>query len=59
MTTRVAGVNFKKDQEAAALVRGCKAQLENYGWNEELTKEINKIYERNSFQGNVFEECLQ
>ena len=55
---KVLGVNFEKDQEAAcSMVRGCKAQLENYGWNEELTKEISKICARNLFKV-MFLRCL-
>ena len=51
----VRGCNFEKDADVAcSLVRSCRAQLENYGWNEDLLKEMSRVCARNLFKVDLF-----
>ena len=43
--------NFEKDDEmACSLIRSCRAQLSNYSWNEDLTREMTRLCARNLFK---------
>ena len=51
---QVRGFNLEKDADVAcSLVRSCRAQLDNYKWNEDLTMEMTRLCARNLFKVSV------
>lgn len=46
---------FQKDKEfAQSTIRSCHAQLKNYNWEEDLTKEMTKLCAKNLFKVFIF-----